>query len=218
MDEPTPGLDEGEASRDRISAWRKQFVGSHSFAPPRGTGEEAVAGYLIAKLERHGWQCQREVELDSGRFRADVLIRHPLLPWAGVVECKAQIKEVGQATAALKQASDYIGRHIHGGEFVRFAAVCPWQPPAEAHCGTGCAMWGMLHIMAHQFKVFAFASDETVRRYEQAKGKRNLLRFDGDRLLLLRNQEARVWCSKEGFVANAAHVLGGKRQIGGARE
>lgn len=201
-----------------VDDWRDRFVEQRLVKPPRDIEEAEVVSRLCAVLERAGWQCQREVSLPRVRLRPDIVVRHPLLPFPGIVECKAQIREPAQATAVLKQASDYVGNLLPDGERIEFGAVCPWQPPAEAECGSGCTMWGMLHVMATQFKVFAFISDETFARWNLAKGKRHNFRFSAQRLLLMSNEQIRVWCNERWFVSNATQILGGRRQVGGVRK
>lgn len=98
-----------------IDSWRDEFVDRHLLAPKRDVEEAEVVRRLTAVLERSGWQCQHEVPLPSVRLRPDIVIRHSLLPFPGIVECKAQIREPAQATAALKQASDYVGKRQMGG-------------------------------------------------------------------------------------------------------
>lgn len=203
---------------EQIAAWHRDFVGQHRLEPKPELEESQVVARLTGMLERSGWQCEREVWLPGKRLRTDLVIRHPHLPFPGIVECKARIAGAIEATAALKQAADYVGNRLPDGETIAFGAVCPWQPPASAECGSGCTMWGMLHIMATQFKVFAFISDEQFARWEMARGKRYNLRFNGQRLRLMYTDQNRIWCSEKGFVSNALHLLGGKRQIGGSRQ
>lgn len=203
---------------EQIEAWHRHFVGEHCIDAKPELRHAQVLAHLITILERTGWQCTPEVSLPGKRLRPDLVIHHPYLPFPGIVECKPRIAEAAEASAALKQASDYIGNRLPNGEIITFGVVCPWQPPAQAECGSGCVMWGMLSIMSTQFKVFAFISDEHYARYQLAKGKRDNLRFNGQRLRLMLNDQTRVWCSEQGFVTNAIQILGGKRQMGGSRQ
>lgn len=206
------------SSKDaQLEAWHRDYLDQKAVRERPELGEPEVVRRLRAILERAGWQCQAEVPIPRQRLRPDLVIRHPLLPFPGIVECKDRIAEPAEATAALKQASDYVGHVLPDGERIAFGAVCPWQPPAEAECGRGCVMWGMLHVMSTQFKVFGFISDEQMARWNLAKGKGQNFRYSGQRLLLVSNDHTRVWCNERGFVSNATHILGGKRQIGGVR-
>lgn len=182
--------------------------------------EAANQRRLVSVLQAGGWHVNEQAtcyDRDGNRFIPDILIWHPDMRSVGAVEVKATIQTDRQAADALKQCYDYTKcKVLATGHRVEWGAVYPLDP--EPHGPPmAAAIWGALNFTALHLKVCAFIDETAYCRWRSMTEQQAVRAYNPGRLRLQYKQQHRVWCSENGFVANAKEMLTGKRKVGGSR-
>ena len=183
-------------------------------APPSAPSPAELANQkkIATLLRRSGWDTEEWVhcyDRDGRTFVPDLVVLHPdRLAEPGVIEVKAEIRDLRAFIDAAKQAIDYTGAKVLAtGARIRWAAVYPFEPDAE----TADAMWGALAMAGVAFKCGAFLDGDVARSIGL------ISRGRPDKLCLFYKREQRVWCDAYGVTTDTANMLTGKRRIGGQR-
>lgn len=184
--------------------------------PDQSIAERTRQNRLVTALERCRWQTVIQPACygrDGEVRRPDVVAWHPDIPGlVGAVEIKGAIADDRQAADALKQGYDYTQcKVLATAQRIGWAGVYPFQPPPDPIAAA--RMWGAAKLAALNLKTLTFIDDESGGPVLALPGFE-----DCGRILLLYTSENRCWCTDRGFVANAAEMLGGRRQVGGQRK
>lgn len=222
-----PALDEqsgnlgavGSTARDR-DGW---IIPGPRRVPPQRQPEAEAANQkrLVDQLKRCGWHIAEQAACytrDGEARYPDILIWHQDLKSVGAVEVKSKIVDRRSAIDAFKQCIDYTQcKVLATGHRVEWGGIFPFDP-ATAGERIGSEMWGAAGLAALNFKVCTFLDEPAFRRWDALLKKLDaaLVRTP-DRIRLQYTDENRVWCTENGFVANAVGMLTGKRKVGGAR-
>ena len=183
--------------------------------------EAANQRRLVDALKRGGWRTNEHstcYDRDGNRFIPDILVWHPDLRSVGAIEVKASIDTTRSAFDALKQCFDYTNcKVLATGHRVEWGAIYPFDPaPHGAPMGT--EMWGAASFAAMQLKVCVLIDEPAFKRWEGLLNGLDEVRvYSPERIRLQYKAQHRVWCTDNGFVANAADMLTGKRKVGGTR-